>query len=472
MFVQSSDQGTVQMRGLQGKTRRGLLLAGAGTSVGALLVACGQGEGGQAGAGSATAKGQVTFMSQGTDPLDQDRYKPLVDQFNARGGAVKIDLIQGDAGGGAINAQGKVIAMVAGGSAPDVFWTHAYISPNLVKLGLLGDINPYVKKDKDFKTSNYFEAPLKDYEADGKLFGVPREATTTVMIINKELFQKSGVALPTENWTWDDFLKAATQMTQGSGSTRTWGVGGFSVVAPAPGALSFSYGIYLSYPKVWQEGGDIVDKARTKFTLHQSPAVDQMQWIADLVTKHKVHPIGEEFPGTNVREVWNTGRIGMYASLSVYSNYNQAQFDWDIAHLPRGKARATRTASAGHSMTAASKNKDAAWEVMKYLGSKPAYEHWAKLGLTIPTFKEVAESPLVLNPNAPPKSAKIATDAFSYARPEPISGDWGNVGSEITKAMADVFGGKIDAKGALQAIVPTVEGLLSKTPVVATAAPK
>ena len=161
----------------------------------------------------------------------------------------------------------------------------------------------------------------------------------------------------------------------------------------------------------------------------------------------------------------------MYVQISVYTNFNQAQFDWDIVPLPRGKTQVTRTASAGHSMTAASKNKDAAWEALKFLGSKPAYEHWAKSGLTIPTYKEVAESPLVLNPNAPPKSAKIATDAFAYARPEPISGDWGNVGAEISKAMNEVYAGKVDAKGALTPIVPVVESLLSKTPVAATPAP-
>ena len=172
-----------------------------------------------------------------------------------------------------------------------------------------------------------------------------------------------------------------------------------------------------------------------------------MQWVADLVTRHRVHAYGDEFPGTNPREVWNSGRFGMFVQICVYTNFNQAQFDWDIVPLPKGKTQVTRTASAGHSMTAASKNKDAAWEVLKFLGSKPSYEHWAKLGLTIPTFKEVAESPLVLNPNAPPKSAKIATDAFAYARPEPISGDWGNVGAEISKAMAEVYAGKIGRQG-------------------------
>ena len=440
-------------------TRRRLLLTGGAGAAGAALLACGQGGG--AAPASGPASGSAVFMTQGTDPTDQERYKPLVDQYNAAGNKVKIDLIQGDAGGSAVTAQGKVIAMAAAGTAPDVFWTHAYVSPNLAKLGLLGDINPYIKRDKDFKASNYFEAPYKDYESDGKQFGVPREATTSIVIINKELFQKSGVPLPSASWTWDDFLKAAQQMTRGDGSMKTWGVGGFVGPASAP---------YYAPIKAWQEGGDIVDKTRTKFTLHQTPAVEQMQWVADLVTRHRVHAYGDEFPGTTPREVWNSGRFGMFVQISVYTNFNQAQFDWDIVPLPRGKTQVTRTASAGHSMTAASKNKDAAWEVLKMLGSKPSYEHWAKLGLTIPTFKEVAESPLVLNPNSPPKSAKIATDAFAYARPEPISGDWGNVGAEISKAMNDVYAGKLEAKAALQAIVPVVESLLSKTPVAAAAA--
>ncbi|MER3404094.1 MAG: hypothetical protein C4289_02030 [Chloroflexota bacterium] len=102
--------------------------------------------------------------------------------------------------------------------------------------------------------------------------------------------------------------------------------------------------------------------------------------------------------------------------------------------------------------------------MLKFLGSKPAYEHWAKLGLNIPTFKEVADSPLVLKPNVPPKSAKIAVDAFAYARPEPIAGDWGNVQAEIGRAMNRVYSGETDAKAALSAIVQVVESLLAKVP--------
>ncbi|HEV2122264.1 MAG TPA: sugar ABC transporter substrate-binding protein [Chloroflexota bacterium] len=444
---------------LEEMTRRRWLRA-ATTGIGAaVLAACGAtgatGGSGSAGGTQTKAQGKVQFMSQAATPVDEERYRPIVEGFNARNTGVTVELIQNAEGGGAVQAQSKVIALTAAGTPPDLFWTHAYVAPSLAKMGVTTDINPYIKRDRDFKLNSLFEAPVKDYDIDGKQTGLPREATTMIVIVNKELFQKNGVPLPKGEWTWDDFLKAAQQMSKGSGTQQTWGAGG------AAGGQGFS--LYNIYPKVWQEGGDIVDKTRTKFMLHLSPAVEQVQWLADLVNRHRVHPGPNDFPGNAIQESWNSGRIGMFVQISVYSNFNKAQFDWDIVPLPKGKTKATRTASAGHSMTVGSKNKDAAWEFLKVLASKPTYEHWAKTGLSIPTHKEVAQA-TVGNPTVPPKSAAISLEAFSYARSEPISGDWGNFGAEVGKALAPVWTGQTDAKSALTPIVQTVESLLTKTP--------
>ena len=190
-----------------------------------VLAACGQ-RGGQAGGQSSAGapKGQVSLMTQGSDPTDEQRYKPLVDEHNARRGPVTIELIQG--GGGATDQQGKLITLVVSGTPPDAFWTHANISPTLVKLNLVSPFDPYLKNDKDIKLTSYFEAPLKNYEAGGKQYGIPRQATTLVLVANKELFQKNGVALPTDSWTWDDHVKAAQQLTT-PGSAPTWGASGW-----------------------------------------------------------------------------------------------------------------------------------------------------------------------------------------------------------------------------------------------------
>lgn len=173
-------------------------------------------------------------MTQGTDPADEARYKPLGELFNDKKGSVTVDIIQGDAGGGAVNAQAKLIALVASGTAPDVFWTHAYISPNLQKLNLLADISPYLASDKDVKLTDFFEAATKDYNVGGKQYGLPREATTTNLVYNKELFAKNGVSLPDESWTWETYLDAAKKMTGGTGAQATWGTAGWAGVGAAP----------------------------------------------------------------------------------------------------------------------------------------------------------------------------------------------------------------------------------------------
>src|SRR5688500_2112116 len=193
-------------------SRRGWLAASGAAFGASALAACGA----DAGPGAQTkASGKVVFMSQGTDPNDEARYKPLVEQFNAKASGVTIDHIQGDPGGSAVAAQGKVIALAAAGTPPDIFWTHAYVAPNLAKLGLTCNINPFNKCDKDIELTNLFEASVKDYDFDGKQSAMPRAATTMVTIINKELFHKNGVPLPRDNWTWVDFLKAAQSMSKG-----------------------------------------------------------------------------------------------------------------------------------------------------------------------------------------------------------------------------------------------------------------
>jgi multiple sugar transport system substrate-binding protein len=434
-------------RGRSGGAIRRRLALGGGIGLGGGVLAACLGDGAAAPGARSAARGTVTFMSQQAGAVDQGRYQPVVEQFNARGGPVTIDLQEG--GGGIAEVQQKLVTTVAADTPPDVFWTHCYINPTLVKARIPADLGPYLRRDRDPKPEAYFETSFKDYEWDGKQYGVALWATTTVLLANLGLFARNGVAPPQESWTWDDFLKAAQALSRGAGGEQTWGVG----------ASTDNFPIV----KAWQEGGDLVDKSRTRWTLHETPAVEQVQWVADLVTRHRVWPERASDPG------WNSGRVGMVVALSDYNAYNKAEFDWDIFALPRGKARLTRTASAGISLAAGSKNKDAAWVAFTYLVSKPMYENLARLGVTIPTLKEVAQGPLVLRPDQRPASARLALDAFAYARTEPINGDWATVRAEYAKALNETLAGTVSARQAMAAIAPVVEPLLGKA--VAPAAP-
>ncbi len=447
--------------------RRRAFLSSALAGCGALIIAaCGAPTGqtststsataapstGASGTAPSASKGKITFLTQ-SGKASEDRYKPVLETYQKTKG-VTVDAIYG--GASATEIQQKLLTMIAGGTPPDVFWTHTYINGGLAKRGVPLDLSALMKGDSSFKVDDYYPAAMHDFAFGGKQYALPRETTSTILLYNKTMFDQAGIDPPKADWSWDDFRKAAIALTKGDGASKQFGVAGFQQKGYA----------YYAFIRVWHEGGDVVSEDRTKYTLDEDAGVRAMQWIADLVQKDKVHASSADLGGLGADEVFNTGRIAMMPSISVYSAYQKATFDWDIQHLPKspqGK-QITRNASAGHSIVAQSKAQDAAWSFVSYLASKDVFEHMAKLGLLIPSHKAVAEE-TINQATGKPKSVKIGLDALGYARPEPVVGDWIGVHGEVATAMESFLGpDQKPVKDALTAIADRVGELIRKEP--------
>jgi hypothetical protein len=93
----------------------------------------------------------------------------------------------------------------AGGTAPDAFWMLAQqIRPYAAGDQLL-DISDEIKSEK-VDLSKYPKAVLDLYDqGDGKIYGLPKDVDTNAVWFNKAIFDKAGVAYPSDDWTWDDF---------------------------------------------------------------------------------------------------------------------------------------------------------------------------------------------------------------------------------------------------------------------------
>ena len=75
-----------------------------------------------------------------------------------------------------------------------------------------------VARDKlDLK--GWFPEMIEIMKIDGKLFGLPfkGQVLNAGFYYNVSLFQTRGRALPNENWTLDDLIKAAQQLTDPPG---------------------------------------------------------------------------------------------------------------------------------------------------------------------------------------------------------------------------------------------------------------
>jgi multiple sugar transport system substrate-binding protein len=393
----------------------------------------------------------ISFLTQGGVD-SENRYIPIQEMFAEQDPSVAVNFVWHP--GGAIEIQQKLLTMIAGGEAPDMYWTHTYINPGLAKRNVPLALDDLFASDTSWSPDDYFAGSIADFQLDGKLYAMPRETTASVMIYNKTLIEERGAPLPTEDWTWDDFVEIARTVTGGEGADKVYGVANFNANA-------------YTFVRVWQKGGDILDESRTEFTMNEEPAVAGVQSIADLIHADGVHITGAELAGRPFAEVFLTGTIGMFPQFSVFSAILPAEFEWDITHMPHNadELRTTRVASAGHSIYSGTQKVEAAWSWLRMVESREAFEHLAATGLSVPAHQAVAESPAYLSEDQPPEHKQVFLDALNYGRPEPVAGDWIGVHREITTALEGVYGiSARDPKAALDEIENLVNELIAAEP--------
>lgn len=403
--------------------------AGGATTGGATTSAAASSSGpaSTAAAGAPAKGGSLTLIIQ-TDAKQAPMYEKIVAPFAGDNGGTAVKVVEG--GAGATQIQQKLLLLISANTPPDVFWTHTYINAGLASLGVPVDLSPYMARDKSFDTGDIFPASLQDFNIQNKQYAFPRETTAVIMVYNKTLFSKAGVAEPSADWKWQDYVDAAKKLTSGSGPTQTWGTAGWTSGTSIDPAIV----------RVWQRGGNVVNEQRTSYTLDQPEGVAGVQDIADLIQKDQVHASAAALQGTNVNDLFNTGRVAMLPQINVYSYFANAKFEWDIQHLPHDGQQVTRVASAGHSMASEAQHQDLAWNLMKLLASKQAYQDYFDMdGLPVAS-KSVREAAVKNQGSKPPAHVQIGIDALGYARPERVVGNWSGVQQALGNALTGVWG--------------------------------
>ncbi|MFY1635002.1 ABC transporter substrate-binding protein [Solwaraspora sp. WMMB335] len=162
----------------------------------------------------------VTITLAGWSLSSTPEFTTLADGFHASHPNVTVELKEYDAA----NYDTQMIADLAAGTAPDV-----YVLKNLKNFytyqsgGQLLDVS-------DAATDLGSVPALSAYQVDGKTYAVPYRQDSWVLYYNKELFDQAGVAPPDGSWTWDDYVTAATRLTDGLKSAGSAATGAYQHV--------------------------------------------------------------------------------------------------------------------------------------------------------------------------------------------------------------------------------------------------
>ncbi len=440
------EQWHMEQRNAQGVSRRRLVGGGAAVG-GMMLAACGQGAGesGAGGSGQAggQASGQITFLSRDTGS-DVEPYKQGIEKFHAAQNRVKVthDLSTG-------NFEQKFQTLVAAGTVPEVSYMHSQNVPTFATQGFLQTADAYAKRDKA-ALDGLLPAAVETYRWKNSLYGVPDVATSLVMFINTSLFAKAGAAKPGEKWTWGEFLSTAQKLQNVGRAEGGWAAADYN-------------GGFPRYTVLWQNDADLLNKDRTAVTVDQPAALEALQWIADLMLRHQVHPKPADMTGTNPERLFLEGKVAMLPGLSsrMGTIAKGAEFEVEVLHLPQNKKRLTRTACGGTAMPKGSKNPDAGWELEKFFATEDFQWLIARAGgIIFPAHKKVTDSAELFAGGPFPKAPKVTVDAIAYARTEAYTVGYQDLVAAFNKEADTIWKGESSVKDAMTRARTTMETIL------------
>jgi multiple sugar transport system substrate-binding protein len=187
----------------------------------------------------------IRWRTRPDNQAEQDVYQKISDDLSTQLEAQGIKLQYDPAP--VTGYLDKLTTEFSAGNAPDIVWIPGASVADYATKNVLVDLMPLATKDTSFKLTDYYEAPMKELQQGGHLWGLPRDISTLVIYYNKDLFKSMGVDDPADlakagKWDWDNFLRVAQELTDPANKTygfsmsNWWGLWGYFVYA-AGGSL-------------------------------------------------------------------------------------------------------------------------------------------------------------------------------------------------------------------------------------------
>jgi len=285
-----------------------------------------------------------------------------------------------------------LLTSLAGDDPPDVFLLDAEDVPRVVDRGVALDLVPYLARI-GVDPARYDPALLAVFRRGAGIYGLPRGYTPVVIAYNKDLLDRAAVPYPTDDWTWDDFLRVAKRLTRdtdGDGSIDQWG-------------SAFDGRLALWLPWIWSGGGDVLcaDGRRASGCLDSRATVEALRWYAGLATSEELGPRihdARDAPGAIAR-LFASGRLafmttGHWAIPGLRAIVAAGRLHVGFVAIPHreGVPSATVLYVSGYAVPAMTLRRKAAVELAAELTDSAAAAARGETGLELPAVAAAARA--------------------------------------------------------------------------------
>ncbi len=340
----------------------------------------------------------------------------------------------------------KLQAMIAGGTAPDVFELNYENFVSFAAKGVLLDLDSLAAADETFATDIFYPRAYGAFNFNGMQLGLPETFSTVVLFYNKDLFDQAGLSYPTADWTWEDAVAAAQELTDAD-------VGVWGLYSPTQ--------FWEFYKKAAQNGCSFFNEDQTEVTINAPECVEALETMVGFVTEDEVMPSDAEMGGVADGDLFKAGQIAMdVTGIWMFAAFQDASFEWDIQVEPGLEEHATHFFANAVSVFAATKHPQEAWEWVKFFTSSPEMAQIrVESGWELPALSNPAyfEDYLSLSP---PANRAAVFQSLEYAIVPPVIERQNEMQDIVNQLLDQVKLGQLAPQEALDQAKVQIEELM------------
>jgi len=392
----------------------------------------------------------------------QDNWKRQVPNFEAKTGIqVTVDQLPED------QEMPKVRTVLAAKSDEyDVIFYRGNLMPELTSAGGVEALDPYIAKskvqDKEFDYEGFVPAILSAFNLDGKQWGLPLMGAGTILYHNKDAFKAAGLDRPPRNLDeleqYAAKLKTPTQAAICLRAKREMGINVFAWIF------------------IWKiQGAKWFDNVRGNwFDEKWEPQLTTKEAIA--ATERYVKMLRNFGPMGIASYGWQEclldfqqGAVAMWLDsivwLAAMEDPKQSKIVGKVGYsVVEGPGNRYGAADPwGFIMNAYSKNKDAAWELIRWATSNETTLAMAKNKFGSPCRTKVIESD-AMRANAPAEFVSAMGKAMSVADPayKPLTKNLSEINDLTSIAISKVLTGQATAADAMKEANDAIRAIMKR----------
>ena len=374
----------------------------------------------------------------------------MIDEFNRTHPGVTVSK---DSGG--VNSDRMLQKVTAGLQAdnyPDIAYIYGSDLANLAQGEQLVNLTEAIDNG-DINWDRFVDAGKEAVTVDEQPRAIPAFIDNLAVVYNKKIFDDAGVAYPTDDWTWDDFLQTAAELNDPDA-----GIAGFGW--PGTGDEDTTWRIW---PLIWQQGGDIVSEDGESVGFDGASGEAALEVVAQAAADGSVY-IDSTAGSERMQQLFASGKMAMnVAGPYTLPEYVDAKVDYGVVSMPSFGDE--HTTIAGPDTWAIFDNGEervaGALEFMDWFSEPEQQLRWISEAGSLPLTNDVQDA----NGYADYEKSLPGLDKFiantELARTRATVPEYPQISQAMGKAVASVLYGEADPSEALSQAVDTANQELS-----------